>query len=88
MDKVIAKFYVSEIAQVANQGNTYPQRRIVLQAASADGKMGENDAFAKASPSGKLEISIVNLPAAEFFNPGEAVYLTFTKENPVVVPSI
>lgn len=42
------------------------------------GKEGENHDFAKATPSGQLEIWIDNeVPASTFFEPGKSYYLTF-----------
>lgn len=79
MESVVAKFYVSEVAEAGYPNNPYRTKRVTLLPVSADGKLGENDAFAKASPSGKCEISIANPPAAEFFEVGESYHLTFTK---------
>lgn len=78
MDSVVAKFYVSEVAKGGYPNNPYRTSRVTLLPVSGDGKLGENDAFAKASPSGKCEITIANPPAAEFFEVGEFYYLTFT----------
>lgn len=44
------------------------------------GKEGENADFAKATPSGSIKIGIdKETPAADFFEPGEEYYVTFTK---------
>lgn len=44
------------------------------------GKEGENHDFAKATPSGSVEISIDHdVPASTFFKPGEEYFLDFTK---------
>ena len=59
--------------------NAYRTKKVTLLPVSADGKLGENDAFAKASPSGKCEIAIANPPAAAFFEVGEFYHLTFEK---------
>jgi hypothetical protein len=76
---VNAKFFVSEKAETSWQGQKPPRGiRIVMAPTSANGQ-AENDAFAKASPSGKLEMVIMNPPAAAFFEPGAEYYLTFTK---------
>lgn len=81
MESVVAKFFVAEVAESGYLGNPYRAKRITLQAAPADGKGGENDLFAKASPSGKLEITIANIPAADFFEVGQAYYLEFKKAD-------
>jgi hypothetical protein len=46
------------------------------------GTEGENADFTKATPNGKIMIAISNdVPASEFFIPGENYYLTFEKEE-------
>ena len=46
------------------------------------GKEGENHDFAKATPSGKIEIGIDDdVPASLFFKPGREYYLTFEEAN-------
>ena len=48
------------------------------------GKEGENHDFAKATPSGIVEISIdEDVPASTFFKPGEEYYLDFTNVKAV-----
>lgn len=39
----------------------------------------ENAIFGKWTPSGSVELSICNPPAAEFFKPGKKYYATFTE---------
>lgn len=44
------------------------------------GKEGENADFAKATPSGNFEMYVSNdVPASDFFSPGDEMYLTFTR---------
>lgn len=42
------------------------------------GVKGENQKFWSATPSGKLEMQVMNQPAAEMFEPGKSYYLDFT----------
>lgn len=44
------------------------------------GTTGENADFARATPSGQLQIGIdAGVPASDFFKPGESYYLVFKK---------
>jgi hypothetical protein len=70
---VRAKFRVDAIKQWAYGGKT-----LELSAVYDDG-IEENRRFAKATPSGKMEIQIDNPSAAEFFELGKSYYLDFTK---------
>ena len=46
------------------------------------GTEGENKDFTKATPNGQLEISISkDVPASDFFEPGNDYYLTFEKSE-------
>jgi hypothetical protein len=50
------------------------------QLSAVYGKEGENADFAKATPSGKMEIMIdKETKGAEFFEPNQEYYLTFEK---------
>lgn len=54
-------------------------KAVTLQAVYApDDKSHENYKFWQSSPSGKIELSIANLPAAEMFEPGGEFYVTFS----------
>lgn len=52
-------------------------KAVVLQAVT-DASTPENKAFWTASPSGKIEISITNPPAAAVFEAGKSYYVDFT----------
>lgn len=43
------------------------------------GQGEENKAFWEATPMGQIELAITNPKAAEFFEPGQEYYVTFTK---------
>jgi hypothetical protein len=42
------------------------------------GVEGENAKFWSATPSGKIEMQVMNQPAAEMFKPGQSYYVDFT----------
>lgn len=42
------------------------------------GNDGENSKFWSATPSGRLEMQVLNQPAGKMFEPGKAYYLDFT----------
>lgn len=72
MDAVKAKFVCNSV-----ENYQYGKR---AKLSAVYGKEGENYDFAKATPSGQLEIQIDNdVPASTFFEPGQSYYLTFTK---------
>lgn len=74
---VRAKFQVQSIKKL-QWGATI----LGLSAVYDDG-IEENKRYAKATPSGTLEIQIDNPPALEFFELGQCYYLDFTKVEPV-----
>lgn len=71
---VRAKFRLDSVKQWAYGGS----KSFEFSAVYDDG-IEENKRYAKATPSGKLEIQIDNPPAAEFFELGKSYYLDFTK---------
>lgn len=72
--KVRAKFKVDGIKQVAWS----QQARVVeLSAVSAD-DTPENERYHKYTPSGAINLTIDNPPAADFFELGKTYYLDFT----------
>lgn len=73
---VRAKFQVTAIKKM-HWGVTI----LELSAVYDDG-IEENRRFAKATPSGKLEMQIDNPPATEFFELGQWYYLDFSKAEP------
>lgn len=79
---VKALFVVTSVAK-DNHGGTK------IQCHATQGKKWPEDKesqdFAEATPSGELNFYIANgRPAAEFFIPGDEVYLTFEKRQPKV----
>ncbi len=71
---VRAKFQVSSITK-----HSYgPATTILLYAQCAD-SIEENKRFAKYTPSGRLELTVDNPPAQEFFELGKSYYLDFTE---------
>lgn len=72
---VRAKFQVTSINQHSWGGKVFG-----LTAVYDDG-IEENKRFAKATPSGSMEMQIDNPPAAEFFELGKSYYLDFTKAS-------
>lgn len=71
---VRAKFRIDSITQHAYNSDV---RTIKLYAVSAD-EVEENKRYHKYTPSGTLEITIDNPPAAEQFKLGSHVYLDFS----------
>lgn len=70
---VRAKFQVQGIKKT-NWGAT-----ILDMSAVYDDGIEENARYAKATPSGTLQIQIDNPPALEFFELGKSYYLDFSK---------
>jgi hypothetical protein len=71
---VRGKFQVTNIT--SNHWNK-ESKMIKLQAVYDNG-IEENAKYAKATPSGSIEIQIDNPPAAEFFELGKYVYVDFS----------
>lgn len=65
---VRAKFYVDSV-----EGGK------VTMSAVHDNKTPENERFTKATPSGKLEMTIDNPSALDFFEKGKSYYADFTQ---------
>lgn len=88
MDKVRAKFKVDEIRRhltmlpVEGEKNRYAHveaRTVVMCPVYGGGDPDhENTKFWRATPSGRLELGMVNLAAAEMFELGKEYYLDFT----------
>jgi len=71
-NSVVAKFKCNSVE------NFYESKKARLTAIYSD--KGENADFTKFTPSGNLDILIINdALASNFFEPGECYYLTFTK---------
>ncbi len=74
---VRAKFYVREVSQFvwsAGQRPLVDQKTVKMSVVM--GPDGDNAEWAKASPSGNLEITITNPAAFNQFEVGQYVYLT------------
>jgi hypothetical protein len=75
---VRAKFRVSAIKTKQWSKGAPSQTTVELDAVWADG-IEENKRYAKYTPSGKIELTIDNPPALEFFEIGKYVYVDFTE---------
>lgn len=73
---VRAKFEVAEIRR-HQYANKEMQTVCLVPVRSNDSKH-ENAKFWNATPSGKIELGIINLEAAEYFELGKEYYLDFT----------
>jgi hypothetical protein len=71
MFQVRAKFKCSEVTE------TESGKKVVLYPVISGSE--ENKAFFKWTPSGKLEMGIMNDGAANEFKPGQEYYVDFTK---------
>lgn len=78
---VRAKFNVSEVADLRySAGEGKNRERIKLSAVYATGAPeAENVSFAKATPSGTIEILVDNPEVFGFFEPGREFYVTFDR---------
>ena len=74
---VRGKFRVTSLTFYAEPGPT-ASRKVTLWAQHDDGQP-ENTRYAKATPSGTIEMTIDNPPAAEVFTPGKVFYVDFTE---------
>ena len=70
LGSVKAKFTVQSVTDFGNG-----QKNVSFRAAMSDG----NTDWSKYTPSGQMEMTITNPPAAAFFEPGESYFLSFTK---------
>ena len=77
IDSVKAKMRCNS-TETSNHGNNYKTNKVNLGAICS--QTGENKAFTDSTPSGACWMNIVDgYPAAEFFEPGQDYYVTFTK---------
>lgn len=67
-DRVRAKFYVYSVERTVNGGH------VTLQAVS---RGEENKQWASATPHGKIEMTILNELAVDFFEPGQEYFVDF-----------
>ena len=75
--KVRGKFVVTQVTKFA--GTNYAK---VEMEPRYDSKLPEDQRFAEATPSGKLELGVTVPSVVEFFTPGKVLYLDFS-EAPV-----
>lgn len=87
MSKVRAKFQCTSITHLlgyehnreTNQTETVAMRSVHMSPVYGNGDPNhENTKFWKSSPSGSLELNIVNAAAADQFEVGKSYYLDFT----------
>lgn len=71
---VRGKFQVVKVAQV----NWSPTARVISLQAVYDTTTEENRRYAKATPSGQIEMTVDNPPAAEQLAIGKTFYVDFT----------
>jgi hypothetical protein len=73
---VRGKFRVASVEYYTEPKPDAP-RKVKLYAQHDDGQP-ENTRYAKATPTGTIEMTIDNPPAAEVFAPGKVFYVDFT----------
>lgn len=76
---VRAKFKVNEIRR--HQYGTDEMQTIAMTPVYCDKEGSENHEFWNATPQGKVELGVINLKAANFFELGKEYYLDFTPAN-------
>ncbi len=72
MEKVRGKFVVQSIETYSYGG------KVIKLATQYDQTIPEDQKFAKATPSGSIQMTVDNPPAAEFLELGKAFYVDFT----------
>lgn len=72
MNQVKAKFRVTMVGRT-----DYGQQKVEAYPVYSGG--AENNSFAAATPSGRLELTVDNPAAQGFFQPGDEFYATFEK---------
>ena len=79
---VICKMQCHDNSGVADPDKTTTARirmGAVWEGTTEAQQQSENAIFGKWSPSGAIDLSIMNPPAAAFFKPGKKYYCTFTE---------
>lgn len=72
IDKVRAKFRCNSVTDYGGQKS--------INMTAIGGREGENAHFAKATPSGTLQMNIdADVPASDYFKPGKDYYLEFSE---------
>lgn len=79
---VQAKFYVQKISQVHTLAPNEVCAVIELAAVYGNGK--ENASWSKYTPQGKIEMTVTNPAAINYFDLGGEVYITFEKKEKAV----
>lgn len=75
-----AKFQCESVTNRDNYGKRY--QTVILNAVCSDGdKQSEDNQFAEATPSGRIEMSISNQDAIDLIKPGRKYYIDFTPEK-------
>lgn len=74
---VRAKFVVQRVVDSPYDSGENQGKEVILWAVSCGSK--ENEEFFKYTPSGTIQLSIVNPTAAEQFEPGKEYYVDFIK---------
>lgn len=80
MKSIICKFQISSKTKTMGydtKGNKAPAYRIEGFPVYTGSK--EDEEFFQATPSGKLELGVLNKVAADILEPGDNVYITITK---------
>lgn len=79
MGTVRAKFFCSQKGEVASVPGTNDQNKYVnIVLSPVNGNSEENKQFFKYTPSGRIELSILNQAAAAQFEVGKEYYIDFT----------
>src|SRR4051812_5033204 len=85
LGQVVCKFWCHEKKEVPNHNGFAKGERMkfgaVWEGTTEKQEKSENEIFGKATPSGSIEVIITNPTASDFFEPGQAYYVTFTKAD-------
>lgn len=73
METIRAKFSVESVTEFS-----YGDKKATLRAIYSNGKPEDNQ-FAKATPSGTIEITVDNPDTRDFLKPGKSYYVDFTQ---------
>ncbi len=79
MERVRAKFFVSNIQQATSQGCKTPTTTVTMCPVYSDDPSSENKIFTQYTPSGEVKMSMTVPATAAFFEMGQEYYLDFTK---------
>jgi hypothetical protein len=79
MERVRAKFWVTEINKVARGKDENPWTVVKMQPVCSNDPGSENKKFSEYTPVGSFQMSMTVLETAAFFELGEEYYLDFSK---------